>query len=318
MYQQLSDGMLGFSQALKLSDVPFPFPYAQILTWMLITFCCFIPIYIMHFTQSTVAGPVLSFALFQGIWGLNETAKELENPFGPDVNDITLGDFHNRFLDAIDQAYSACSLRKLIPKRPAKEVDRHTILTKIDEVQPNGVAEKPPDGATAPVAPVDRVDIRESLANSIPAQPVARTLHQTGQRPSWNFFTPPEKESPRSAIRQGTGSARTCPPFFTPRSARTPPEKASPRIPASSVGKGNGGAYYKASDRVADEVTPIPPILLQAQGIDERDNFPTLGILKASAEPTLNERKPPSTEEVDHVILTSRTNPNSESVNCCS
>lgn len=111
MYQQLSDGMLGFSQAMKLSDVPFPFPYAQMLTLLLICYTCFIPVYIVAFTSSMIAGPIMSFALFQGVWGLNETAKELENPFGKDVNDITLGDFHMRFLDGIDQVFFACTLR---------------------------------------------------------------------------------------------------------------------------------------------------------------------------------------------------------------
>ena len=31
VYQELSNGMLGFNQSLKLADVPFPFIFAQIL-----------------------------------------------------------------------------------------------------------------------------------------------------------------------------------------------------------------------------------------------------------------------------------------------
>mmetsp|Transcript_43860 Transcript_43860/g.80347 ORF Transcript_43860/g.80347 Transcript_43860/m.80347 type:complete len:511 (+) Transcript_43860:87-1619(+) len=111
MYQELSNGMLGMNQCVKLADVPFPFPYAQLLTMLLIVFACFIPVYIVCFTKSMIVGPIMSFALFQGIWGLNETAKELENPFGPDVNDITIGDFHLRFLDSLQEVYIAHCLK---------------------------------------------------------------------------------------------------------------------------------------------------------------------------------------------------------------
>ena len=44
MYQELSNGMLGFSNCLKIADVPFPLPYAQLLGLLLIGFSCFIPV----------------------------------------------------------------------------------------------------------------------------------------------------------------------------------------------------------------------------------------------------------------------------------
>lgn len=40
----------------------------------------------------------MTFFLFEGIWGFNELAKELENPFGPDANDVSLMDFHVKFV----------------------------------------------------------------------------------------------------------------------------------------------------------------------------------------------------------------------------
>jgi len=107
MYQELSNGMLGFNQCVKLADVPFPFPYAQILTVLLTAYVFFIPVYVVAFTKSMIVGPIMSFALFQGIWGLNETAKELENPFGVDTNDVQLVDFHLRFMDVIEEVNQA-------------------------------------------------------------------------------------------------------------------------------------------------------------------------------------------------------------------
>merc|ERR1719440_598274 len=110
MYQELSNGMLGFNQCVKLADVPFPFPYAQILTVLLTCYVWWIPVYVVAFTQSMIVGPIMSFAIFQGVWGLNETAKELENPFGIDINDVTLIDFHLRFVDVCEEISMAQKL----------------------------------------------------------------------------------------------------------------------------------------------------------------------------------------------------------------
>lgn len=107
MYQELSNGMLGLNQASKIADVPFPFPFAQILTLLMICFALFMPVYIVCFTQSLIVGPIMSFLLFQGIWGLNELAKELETPFGTDINHIPLEDFHQRFVDACQDMHKA-------------------------------------------------------------------------------------------------------------------------------------------------------------------------------------------------------------------
>merc|ERR1712032_1603964 len=106
-YQELSNGMLAFNQAVRLADVPFPFPFAQLLSIILVGFLSFIPVYIAVFTKSMIVGPIMSFVLLEGIWGMNEMAKELENPFGQDVNDITLMDFHNHFVFSCREVYEA-------------------------------------------------------------------------------------------------------------------------------------------------------------------------------------------------------------------
>lgn len=78
---------LGFNNCLKIADVPFPLPFAQLLGLLLVAFSLLIPMYVITFTRNPVAGPLLSFMLFESIWCLNEVAKELENPFGQDTND---------------------------------------------------------------------------------------------------------------------------------------------------------------------------------------------------------------------------------------
>jgi len=99
VYQELSNGMLGFTQAQKIADVPLPFPYVQCLTMLIIGFVMFIPVYITCFTDSSVASPLLANLLFQGFWGINESAIELENPFGTEVNKVNVLDQHARFTE---------------------------------------------------------------------------------------------------------------------------------------------------------------------------------------------------------------------------
>jgi len=105
MYQELSNGMLALNQAQKIADVPFPFLYAQLLSILIACYSCFIPVYIAVLTQSFIAGPILALVLFQGIWCINLIATQMENPFGNDVNDIPLVDFHDRFLDLCTEVH---------------------------------------------------------------------------------------------------------------------------------------------------------------------------------------------------------------------
>ncbi|CAJ1396148.1 unnamed protein product [Effrenium voratum] len=128
MYQELSNGMLGFYNCLKIADVPFPLPYAQLLGLLLIAFSCLIPFYVIIFTSSPVIGPVLCFFLFESLWCLNEVAKELENPFGQDLNDISVIDFHVRFVDVIEDVTLADQQAVLWPHRPGSSTCKEMVI----------------------------------------------------------------------------------------------------------------------------------------------------------------------------------------------
>jgi len=93
MYQELSNGMLIYSQCLKVADVPFPFPFAQMMAIALCVYIILTPIFMAIFTDSIIGGPLVSGLAVAGLWGLNSTAIELENPFGSDDNDIHIGDY---------------------------------------------------------------------------------------------------------------------------------------------------------------------------------------------------------------------------------
>ncbi|KAF4697953.1 Zinc finger, RAN-binding domain containing 2, partial [Perkinsus olseni] len=100
-YQEVSNGMLGYNQAFKVSLVPFPFPFAQMLALLLVVFLLILPMMVLRMTQSAALSPILSFFCLLGYWGLNEIAVELENPFGDDDNDLPLEAIHTEFVDSL-------------------------------------------------------------------------------------------------------------------------------------------------------------------------------------------------------------------------
>mmetsp|Transcript_41279 Transcript_41279/g.90050 ORF Transcript_41279/g.90050 Transcript_41279/m.90050 type:complete len:476 (-) Transcript_41279:85-1512(-) len=101
-FQEISNASFGFNQAWKIARVPFPFPFAQILSLTLIGLVMITPFAIDQFTQSVVLTPIFSALVVMGYMGLNMIAVELENPFGGDANDLPLQDVHNAFIEVLE------------------------------------------------------------------------------------------------------------------------------------------------------------------------------------------------------------------------
>lgn len=188
MYQELSNGMIGFNSALKIADVPFPIPYAQLLSVLLLGWALTLPVFVTAFTNSMVLAPILCFLLFEGIWCLNEVAKELENPYGGDDNDISLPDFHGRFVDLI---LDVPKLSRLEPQmhEPAKGEE----LNGASHTQAGSAAPEPPV-AEKTLAPQQKDPPRQ--LQSTPIQ-----LSETGQQ-SCLASTPSVSAPPKQKSQQ--------------------------------------------------------------------------------------------------------------------
>mmetsp|Transcript_98009 Transcript_98009/g.184241 ORF Transcript_98009/g.184241 Transcript_98009/m.184241 type:complete len:539 (+) Transcript_98009:130-1746(+) len=97
VFQELSNGMLGFSQAHKVAMVPFPFPFAQMVSCLLVFFYIVFPFYVDAFTQNIIVTPLISTLVPICYNGLNCLAIELEEPFGCDHNDVDIEVRHEEF-----------------------------------------------------------------------------------------------------------------------------------------------------------------------------------------------------------------------------
>jgi hypothetical protein len=108
IYQELSNGSLGYAQALKVSLIPFPFPYAQMLALLLIGFMILFPMMVCYLNpRDRFFSPLLSFVGVLGLWSLNELAVELEMPFGDDENDLPIVDLHDLYIKGLQTLFLA-------------------------------------------------------------------------------------------------------------------------------------------------------------------------------------------------------------------
>lgn len=103
LFQFISDGMLGYNQARKISYIPFPFahnqvcvvvplPYVlgpdlnsplrvQMTSLFILVVVAFIPVLMLTFVTSEWLGVILTIVTVMCFTGLHEVSRELENPF---------------------------------------------------------------------------------------------------------------------------------------------------------------------------------------------------------------------------------------------
>jgi len=107
-FQEIANGMVHFHDAMKISNVPFPFPYAQTCDFLLLLHLFVVPFIVSQWVKKAWWAALFSFIQVFTLWTLNLIAVELENPFGTDANDIDGGEMqlemnnHLRLLLHID------------------------------------------------------------------------------------------------------------------------------------------------------------------------------------------------------------------------
>jgi len=87
-FQELANGMVEYHEALKLSTVPFPFPYAQTCEFLLLLHWLIAPFVVCSWTSHPAWASIFCFVQVFILWALNAIADEIENPFGMDANDL--------------------------------------------------------------------------------------------------------------------------------------------------------------------------------------------------------------------------------------
>mmetsp|Transcript_131776 Transcript_131776/g.320209 ORF Transcript_131776/g.320209 Transcript_131776/m.320209 type:complete len:550 (-) Transcript_131776:47-1696(-) len=96
-FQELSRGIVNLNNARKIKDIPFPFPYAQMITCMLIVHWATTPVIASQVIESRVAAGVVCFFVTFAFWCLIYIALEIDQPFGEDENDLPLREMQRDF-----------------------------------------------------------------------------------------------------------------------------------------------------------------------------------------------------------------------------
>ncbi|XRB20716.1 bestrophin [Pseudoscourfieldia marina] len=96
-YQSLERATEAYMMARKLSDTPFPFPHSQLITGLLVIHACLTPIMVAAFCADVVLAPFLTLVAVWAYWTLNEVARELEDPFIFDPNNLPLAKLQSEF-----------------------------------------------------------------------------------------------------------------------------------------------------------------------------------------------------------------------------
>jgi predicted membrane chloride channel (bestrophin family) len=111
VYQELSKGSLGYWQASKLIAIPFPFPFAQMVTLQLCLLVFLFPVMVSSVIHDELdfkwLAPLFSWLGVASYFGLNIVAVEIEMPFGDDANDLPLVALHEMFVTGLSSLYLA-------------------------------------------------------------------------------------------------------------------------------------------------------------------------------------------------------------------
>lgn len=89
-FQELTNGVVLANEARNLSDLPFPFPYAQMMTVLLIIHILLTPVVMAMIMQNGPWAMLFTVISVLVLWGTNYIAIEIEYPFGTDENHLPL------------------------------------------------------------------------------------------------------------------------------------------------------------------------------------------------------------------------------------
>lgn len=97
MFQQMSEAMLGYADALKIVMTPIPFPYSQMNGFVLYLFGLTWPIMCAVMVPMLSWAAAISFLVVLAFFSIDAIATELQDPFGNDNNDLPLMEIMQKF-----------------------------------------------------------------------------------------------------------------------------------------------------------------------------------------------------------------------------
>ena len=89
-YDVMTDAADAVCIGRKLADTPFPFPWAQMVLVLLLIFAGTLPLMVVAFIDKLWLAVIIDFFSVQAYWALNEVARDVEDPWVYEPNDLPL------------------------------------------------------------------------------------------------------------------------------------------------------------------------------------------------------------------------------------
>eukprot|EP00210_Caulerpa_lentillifera_P008030 g7667.t1 len=118
VHHLLSEGMSGYDQCRKTAETQFPFPWAQLVVFCLFAFAATAPFVITAFVPEPALAVALDVILVVTSYALNEVARDLEDPFLYDPNDLPLATYQYDFNEKLNIV-----LNTALPLTPLEQED---------------------------------------------------------------------------------------------------------------------------------------------------------------------------------------------------
>jgi len=184
IWQDLTNGMQGFNDADMIDDTPFPFPYSQIISILLLLLATTSGYVMMVFVENYYWVLFLTGTVVGTFHALNEVAKELEIPYGEDANDLPMTEYQDCFNNRMQQLLF---LGEDIFECPgvSAAAERHAEMNKNVSMDEQVKKVEPPKPApTPPVLAFTGTMSRSCWDGAIPAIMPTYTPHSPPSSPS--------------------------------------------------------------------------------------------------------------------------------------
>lgn len=90
VFQEFSLGIVNIASAKKITIIPFPFPYAQLMQFLLTFQALVVPLMAGYSLHAWWVAGSQTFVMILLSWSIHFIAMEIEMPFGDDENDLPL------------------------------------------------------------------------------------------------------------------------------------------------------------------------------------------------------------------------------------
>jgi len=97
IWRVLDYSMQKFELCRSISETPFPFPWAQLIVVVLVVWQVVIPFTVIVSFNNQAFGVVMGMSVTWALWALNEVARDIEDPFTYEPNDIPLARLQHQF-----------------------------------------------------------------------------------------------------------------------------------------------------------------------------------------------------------------------------